>query len=174
MTGNTWLCLTLVDYDNIIPAEVAAFYEVAESTTWRQLNDTVLTQRFKLQRGPYTIQGIQAMFVNLDVDFTNAMATAITGLQTAAPFGYLLTEAQVREYTVAQWYTGTLSQVVAYNNLVTTAQGYTAGTNKWADPIENDSNPGEWAIPKNPSYEDASMTLIQGNLPDGWLPEPEL
>ncbi len=173
MTGNTWLCLTLADYDNIIPAEVASYYEVAESTTWRQLNDTVLTQRFKLQRGPFTIEGIQAMFVNLDVDFTTAMATAITGLQTAAPFGYLLTEAQVRTYTVPQWYVGTLPQVVAYNNQVTTAQGYTAGTNKWADPIENASNAGQWAIPKNASYEDASMTLIQGELPAGWFPDIE-
>jgi hypothetical protein len=114
------------------------------------------------------------MFLNLDIDYTSAMATAIQGLQTTAPFGYLLTEAQVRTYMQQQWYTGTLAQVVAYNNAVSTAQGYTAGTNKYADPVENDSNPGEWAILKHPSYSDSNMTLIQGELPQGWLPETEI
>jgi len=173
MTGNAWLCLTLADYDNILPAEVAASYGVAEATTWRELNDNVLTQTFKLQRGPYTVSGIQVMFVNLDVDYTSPVATAIQGLQTTTPFGYLLTEVQVRGYMQQQWYVGTLAQVVAYNNAVSTARGYTAGTNKWADPVENNGNPGEWAILKEPSFEDGAMTLIEGELPDGWLPEVE-
>jgi len=52
MTGNTWICLTLADYENTVPAEVAAYYEVAETTTWQQINEQKLSQRFKMQRGP--------------------------------------------------------------------------------------------------------------------------
>jgi hypothetical protein len=173
MTGNAWLCLTLADYNLTIPSEVASYYEVAEATTWAQLNEQILSKKYKLQRGPYTVSGIQVMFVNLDVDYTTAMATAIQGLQTTVPFGYLLSEAQVRSYMGQQWYVGTLQQVVAYNNKVGTGQGLQVGENKWADAIENDSNPGEWAILKHPSYEDSVMTLIQGDLPQGWLPDVE-
>jgi hypothetical protein len=174
MTGNTWICLTLADYENTVPVEVASYYEVAETTTWQQINEQKLSQRFKMQRGPYTVSGIQVMFVNMDVDYTTAMATALQALQTTVPFGFMLTEAQVRGYMQQQWYTGTLSKVVAYSNKVATSEGYTGGTNKYADPVENDSTPGQWAILKHPSYQDASMTLIEGELPQGWLPEPEL
>lgn len=173
MTGNAWLCLTLADYNSAIPSEVAAHYSVAETTTWKQLNDTVLSSLYKLQRGPYTVSGIQVMFINLDIDYTSLMGTAIAGLQTTVPFGYALTEAQVRTYINQQWYIGTLAQVVAYNNAVGAGQGLQVGENKWADAIENNSNPSQWAILKHPSYEDSAMTLIEGELPEGWLPEIE-
>ena len=173
MTGNAWLCLTVADYNSIAPTEVREYYQAAETATWADLASGALSV-YKLPRGPYEVQGIQVMFLNLDIDYTSAMATAIQGLQSTAPFGYLLTEAQVRSYMQQQWYIGTLAQVVAYNNAVSTAEGYTAGTNKYADAIENDSNAGEWAILKHPSYSDANMTLIQGPLPAGWLPEPEI
>lgn len=186
MTGNIWLCLTMTDYENTVPTEVAEYYStqedasgaefvpaniIPEDTTWRELNDSVLTPKFKLQRGPYTVSGIQVMFINFDVDFTSPMITAIQGLQTTQPFGFLLTEKQVRDYMQQQWYVGDLSQVVAYNNKVGTAKGYTAGTNKWADPIGNNSNNGEWAILKEPSFEDANMTLVEGELPAEWFPD---
>ena len=174
MTGSNWLTIPLADYDSAAPSEVCAYYSQPEGSTWRELNDNVFSQRYKLQRGPYEVTAINVMFVNLNIDYTDAMSVAIAGLQTTAPFGFLLTEAQVRTYMQQQWYTGTLAQVVAYNNAVTTAEGYTAGTNKHADPIENNSAPGQWAILKHPSYEDASMTLIQGELPAGWLPDLEV
>jgi hypothetical protein len=173
MTGNGWICLTLADYNDIAPSEVLAYYSAAEGTTWAQLVQGALN-KYKMPRGPYTVSGIQVMFLNLDIDYTDAMSTAIAALKTTQPFGYVLTEEQVRTYMQQQWYIGTLSQVNAYNNAVATAEGYRAGTLAYANPIENNSNPGEWAILKHPSYSDASMTLNQGELPTGWLPEPEL
>lgn len=174
MTGSNWLCLTVEEYNSEAPSEVLDYYLQPEGTTWAQLNDNVLSRKYKMQRGPYTVQDLDVMFINLNLDFTAPMALAITGLQTAVPFAFVLTEEQVRSYMSQQWYIGTLSQVVDYSNQVSTGEGYTAGTQKWADAVENASNPGQWAILKHPSYEDSVMTLIQGELPAGWLPDPEV
>lgn len=173
MTGNSWLCLTTADYVEAAPLEVCTYYNKPEGTTWEELTQTVLTQRFKMKRGPVLIEGIEVHFINLDLDFSDPMAVAIQLLKTTYPIGYLLTEAQQKSYSTEAYYIGTLSQVVDYNNKIAAGENFTGGTSKWADPVENDAIPGQWAVLKHPSYE-GPMALQFGPLPQGWLPEVDL
>ena len=98
------------------------------------------------------------------------MFNALKALETIPPWGFLLNESQMNEYTVSQWYVGALSETVAYVNKVDNAQGYKQGTLAWAQPVESNSESGKYAVPKHPSFQDSTMELIQGSLPIDWFP----
>lgn len=47
---------------------------------------------------------------------------------------------------------------------------------RWASATENANDPTQYAILKHPEVDKGGieLTLIEGELPEGWLPEPEL
>jgi len=63
------------------------------------------------------------------------------------------------------------SELVAYNDLVGTGEGYSGTTTQWATIIEH-PNGTDYAILKHPSYE-AELTLEE-TLGTEWFPQIEL
>jgi len=183
-----WICLTTATYEGATLPEVCDYYgidfeiidldtnEVVGERTWKQLVQSTLTptKGYKLPRGPYTIEGIEVWFINIDIDFTHPMGLAVTAIETATPFNHILNVKQVNDYTVEQWYVGTLAQTVAYVNRVDSAQNYQSGTLAWATPFESATESGLYAVPKHPNFTDSEMQLIQEQLPEGWHPSDQL
>ena len=62
------------------------------------------------------------------------------------------------------------SELVAYNQAVNTAEGYSGTTTHWAEIIEH-PNGADYAILKHPKY-DAELTLLE-SLSDDWFPPIE-
>jgi len=63
------------------------------------------------------------------------------------------------------------SELVAYNTLVTTGEGYNGTTTNWATIVEH-PNGTDYAILKHPSYE-AELTQEE-TLGTEWFPQIEL
>jgi len=197
--GTNWLCLTATTYESEVPSEVLSYYDqpedasgaemveafsLPEGTTWKQLAAYLVAQKLaRYPRGPVTIESVQCYFVNIEVDHTSVMAQAIQALEAVTPFGYQHTTKQMEVLYGQQYYIGTLSAVNAYSNAVNAheasknpSNGFNIGALSWAAAIENASDPTQYAILKNPEVDKGgiALTLIEGELPEGWLPEPEL
>lgn len=182
--GTNWLCLTATTYESEAPSEVLAYYNQQAGTTWAELAAYLVSQKLaRYRRGPVTIEGVQCYFVNIEVDRTSVMAQAIQALEAVTPFGYQHTTKQMEVLYGQQYYIGTLSAVNAYSNAVNAheasknpSNGFNIGALSWAAAIENASDPTQYAILKNPEVDKGgiALTLIEGELPQGWLPEPEL
>ena len=182
--GTNWLCLTQATYESEAPSEVLAYYNQQAGTTWAELAVYLVSQKLaRFPRGPVTIEGVQCYFVNIEVDHTSVMAQAIQALEAVTPFGYQHTTKQMEVLYGQQYYIGSLSAVNAYNNAVNAHEasknptnGFNIGALSWAAAIENASDPTQYAILKNPEVDKGgiALTLIEGELPQGWLPEPEL
>jgi hypothetical protein len=111
------------------------------------------------------------------------MSQAIQALEAVTPFGYQHTTKQMEVLFGQQYYIGSLSAINAYNNAVNAheasknpSNGFNYGALSWASAIENASDPTQYAILKHPEVDKGgiALTLIQGDLPAGWLPEPEI
>lgn len=182
--GTNWLCLTATTYESEAPSEVLSYYNQQAGTTWAELAAYLVSQKLaRYRRGPVTIEGVQCYFVNIEVDRTSVMAQAIQALEAVTPFGYQHTTKQMEVLYGQQYYIGTLSAVNAYSNAVNAheasknpSNGFNIGALSWAAAIENASDPTQYAILKNPEVDKGAiaLTLIEGELPQGWLPEPEL
>lgn len=181
--GTNWLCLTQATYESEVPSEVLSYYN-QEAATWAELAAYLVSQKLaRYPRGPVTIENVACYFVNIEVDHTSVMSQAIQALEAVTPFGYQHTTKQMEVLFGQQYYTGTLSAVNAYNNAVNAheasknpSNGFNFGALSWASAIENASDPTQYAILKHPEVDKGgiALTLIEGELPTGWLPEPEI
>ena len=181
--GTNWLCLTQATYESEVPSEVLSYYN-QEAATWAELAAYLVSQKLaRYPRGPVTIENVACYFVNIEVDHTSVMSQAIQALEAVTPFGYQHTTKQMEVLFGQQYYTGSLSAINAYNNAVNAheasknpSNGFNYGALSWASAIENASDPTQYAILKHPEVDKGgiALTLIQGDLPAGWLPEPEI
>jgi hypothetical protein len=181
--GTNWLCLTQATYESEVPSEVLSYYN-QEAATWAELAAYLVSQKLaRYPRGPVTIENVACYFVNIEVDHTSVMSQAIQALEAVTPFGYQHTTKQMEVLFGQQYYIGSLSAINAYNNAVNAheasknpSNGFNYGALSWASAIENASDPTQYAILKHPEVDKGAiaLTLIEGELPQGWLPEPEL
>jgi hypothetical protein len=181
--GTNWLCLSQATYESEVPSEVLSYYN-QEAATWAELAAYLVSQKLaRYPRGPVTIENVACYFVNIEVDHTSVMSQAIQALEAVTPYGYQHTTKQMEVLFGQQYYTGSLSAVNAYNNAVNAHEaaknptnGFNFGALSWASAIENASDPTQYAILKHPEVDKGgiALTLIEGELPQGWLPEPEL
>jgi len=64
---------------------------------------------------------------------------------------------------------GTEAQCIAYDNTVTTGEGYTGTTTRWAEPRKHPVE-DKWAIVKHKNYEEATMEYV-AELDSTWTPD---